>query len=184
MVIDRRTIMVTAPVEPTRPTTRHYLGRPVTGVVAPGLAPAGRSESEGATAMSRMLLCLHPRRAGRMSADPRLRAGSRWPLAGLCQVGARGRLVRRSHHGAGRLHTGQAPAQQASRTRHLVEQLPQGQADAAGFGRRSRSRVRKPYATQTKVTWWCRPTRPGTGRPNRGRRRRTPGGAACERNAP
>src|SRR6266545_4680125 len=35
----------------------------------------------------------------------------------------------------------------------LVEQLPQGQADAAGFGRRSRSRVRKPWATDTNVTW-------------------------------
>jgi hypothetical protein len=48
----------------------------------------------------------------------------RWPgmakhvngFIGLCQVGARGRPVRRSHRGAGRLHTGQAPAQQASRT--------------------------------------------------------------------
>ena len=37
-------------------------------------------------------------------------------LVGLCQVGARGRPLRRSHRGAGRLHTGQAPAQQASRT--------------------------------------------------------------------
>jgi hypothetical protein len=36
-------------------------------------------------------------------------------LVGLCQVGARARR-RRSHRGAGRLHTGQAPAQQASRT--------------------------------------------------------------------
>jgi len=37
-------------------------------------------------------------------------------LVGLCQIGARGRPVRRSHRGAGRWHTGQAPAQQASRT--------------------------------------------------------------------
>ena len=37
-------------------------------------------------------------------------------LVGLCHVGAGGRPVRRSHRGAGRLHTGQAPAQQASRT--------------------------------------------------------------------
>jgi hypothetical protein len=38
-----------------------------------------------------------------------------------------------------------------------VEQLPQAQADAAGFGWRSRSRVRKPCATETRVTWWCQP---------------------------
>jgi uncharacterized protein YbjQ (UPF0145 family) len=37
-------------------------------------------------------------------------------LVGPCQVGAGGRPVRRSHRGAGRLHSGQAPAQQASRT--------------------------------------------------------------------
>jgi hypothetical protein len=35
----------------------------------------------------------------------------------------------------------------------LIEQLPQGQADAAGFGRRSRSKVKKPCATDTIVTW-------------------------------
>jgi hypothetical protein len=38
-----------------------------------------------------------------------------------------------------------------------VEQLPQAQADAAGFGWRSRSRVKKPCATETRVTWWCQP---------------------------
>jgi transcriptional regulator with XRE-family HTH domain len=38
-----------------------------------------------------------------------------------------------------------------------VEQLPQAQADAAGFGWRSRSRVRKPCAAETRVTWWCQP---------------------------
>jgi hypothetical protein len=37
-------------------------------------------------------------------------------IVGLCQVGARGRAIWRSHRGAGRWHTGQAPAQQASRT--------------------------------------------------------------------
>jgi hypothetical protein len=42
----------------------------------------------------------------------------------------------------------------------LLQQLPQAQADAAGFGRRSRSRVRKPCATETSVTWWCQPTQP------------------------
>ena len=39
------------------------------------------------------------------------------------------------------------------------QQLPQAQADAAGFGRRSRSRVRNPWATETRVTWWCHPAR-------------------------
>jgi hypothetical protein len=34
----------------------------------------------------------------------------------------------------------------------LLQQLPQGQADATGFGRRSRSKVRKPCATLTRVT--------------------------------
>jgi hypothetical protein len=34
----------------------------------------------------------------------------------------------------------------------LAQQLPQRQADAIRFGRRSRSRVRKPWATETKVT--------------------------------
>jgi hypothetical protein len=34
----------------------------------------------------------------------------------------------------------------------LAEELPQGQADAIRFGRRSRSRVRKPWATETRVT--------------------------------
>ena len=34
----------------------------------------------------------------------------------------------------------------------LAEQLPQRQADAAGLGRPSRSRVRKPWATDTRVT--------------------------------
>jgi hypothetical protein len=28
------------------------------------------------------------------------------------------------------------------------------------FGRRRRSRVRKPCATETRVTWWCQPTQP------------------------
>jgi hypothetical protein len=37
-------------------------------------------------------------------------------LVGLCQVGARARPRWRSQRGAGRLHTGQAPAQQPSRT--------------------------------------------------------------------
>jgi hypothetical protein len=37
-------------------------------------------------------------------------------LVGLCQVGARGRLRRDSQPGAGRRHTGQVPAQQASKT--------------------------------------------------------------------
>jgi hypothetical protein len=51
--------------------------------------------------------------------------------------------------------TGTGPA--AQQGLQLTEQLPQRQADAAGFGRRSRSRVRKPWATDTRVTWWCQP---------------------------
>jgi hypothetical protein len=39
----------------------------------------------------------------------------------------------------------------------LLQQLPQGQADAASFGCRSRSKVRNPCATETSVTWWCQP---------------------------
>ena len=42
----------------------------------------------------------------------------------------------------------------------LVEQLPHSQADATSFGERSRSRVRNPWATDTKVTWWCQPGQP------------------------
>src|SRR5512132_4405990 len=37
-------------------------------------------------------------------------------ISGLCHVGAGGRPLRGSHRGAGRLHSGQAPAQPASRT--------------------------------------------------------------------
>jgi hypothetical protein len=42
MVIERHTIMVTAPVEPAGATTRHYLGRRVTGLWRPGWP--GRAE--------------------------------------------------------------------------------------------------------------------------------------------
>jgi hypothetical protein len=51
--------------------------------------------------------------------------------------------------------TGAGPA--AQQGLQLAQQLPQAQADAAGFGRPSRSKVRKPWATETKVTWWCQP---------------------------
>jgi hypothetical protein len=47
--------------------------------------------------------------------------------------------------------TGAGPA--GEQGLQLAQQLPQRQADAAGFGRRSRSRVRKPWATATRVTW-------------------------------
>jgi hypothetical protein len=51
--------------------------------------------------------------------------------------------------------TGAGPA--GEQGLQLAQQLPQRQADAAGFGRPSRSKVRKPWATETKVTWWCQP---------------------------
>jgi hypothetical protein len=51
--------------------------------------------------------------------------------------------------------TGAGPT--AQQGLQLAQELPQRQADAAGFGRRSRSRVRKPWATETNVTWWCQP---------------------------
>src|SRR6266545_4120633 len=44
--------------------------------------------------------------------------------------------------------TGAGPA--AQQGLQLAKQLPQRQADAAGFGRPSRSRVRKPWATATR----------------------------------
>jgi hypothetical protein len=69
-------------------------------------------------------------------------SGSAWPPW-------RGTLAQRT--GAG--PTGQQDLQ-------LAEQLPQGQADATRFGERSRSRVTKPCATKTSVTWWCQPTQP------------------------
>jgi nucleotide-binding universal stress UspA family protein len=47
-----------------------------------------------------------------------------------------------------RAGAGPAPKQHLQ----LLKQLPQAQADATCFGRRSRSRVRNPWATDTKVT--------------------------------
>jgi hypothetical protein len=72
-------------------------------------------------------------------------------LIGLGQVGAWGRPVRRSHRGAGRLHIGQAPAQQASSTCsspsscHRVRPTPPVVGGAAAPGS-------KPCATETRVT--------------------------------
>src|SRR6266487_2508971 len=69
-------------------------------------------------------------------------------IVGLCQVGARGRPVRRSHRGAGRWHSGQAPAQQASRTCscssscHKLRPTPLVLGDAAAPGSGSRARLR------------------------------------------
>jgi hypothetical protein len=69
-------------------------------------------------------------------------------LIGLCHVGAGGRPVRRSHRGAGRLHSGQAPAQQASRTCsspsscHKVRPTPPVLGVAAVPGSESRGRPR------------------------------------------
>jgi hypothetical protein len=69
-------------------------------------------------------------------------------LIGLCQVGARGGPVRRSHRGAGRLHSGQAPAQQASSTCsspsscHKVRPTPPVLGVAAAPGSRSHARSR------------------------------------------
>src|SRR5215211_7172050 len=54
---------------------------------------------------------------------------------------------------ADRAGAGPAPKQHLQR----LEQLPHAQADATCFGRRSRSRVRNPWATDTKLTWWCQP---------------------------
>jgi pimeloyl-ACP methyl ester carboxylesterase len=69
-------------------------------------------------------------------------------LVGLCQVGTRGRPLWRSHRGAGRLHTGQAPAQQANKTCswssscHKVRPTPPVLGVAAAPGSRSRARPR------------------------------------------
>jgi hypothetical protein len=49
---------------------------------------------------------------------------------------------------ADRAGAGPAPKQHLQ----LLKQLPQAQADATCLGRRSRSRVRNPWATDTKVT--------------------------------
>jgi SAM-dependent methyltransferase len=69
-------------------------------------------------------------------------------LVGLCQVGAGGDPVRHSHRGAGRWHTGQAPAQQASRTCscssscHKLRPTPLVLGDAAAPGSKSHARPR------------------------------------------
>jgi hypothetical protein len=87
------------------------------------------------------------RATGTLSADE-LHEQLYHDLIGLCQVGARGRPLRRSHRGAGRWHTGQAPAQQASRTCscssscHKLRPTPPVLGDAAAPGSKSRARPR------------------------------------------
>ena len=52
--------------------------------------------------------------------------------------------------GAGTVPAGQERLQ-------LPDDLKEGQAAALAGGRRRRSRVRKPWATDTSVTWWFQP---------------------------
>jgi hypothetical protein len=96
---------------------------------------------------SAVTLLVHGDLAGKHVVNPE-QGYSRKLLVGLCQVGARGGPVRRSHRGAGRLHTGQAPAQQASRTCsspsscHKLKPTPPDLGSGAAPGSGSRARPR------------------------------------------
>jgi len=74
-------------------------------------------------------------------------------LSGWCAGSSRS--VEPSGCGTSAQRTGAGPT--GEQDLQLTQQLPQRQADAAGFGRPSRSIVRKPWATETRVTWWCQP---------------------------
>jgi hypothetical protein len=88
-------------------------------------------------------LRIRPHRHGRLpTATPsRTLSGRCAGLSSVTEPARRGTPTNRT--GAG-----PAPKQHLQ----LLEQLPQAQADATCVGRRSRSRVRKPWATDTKVT--------------------------------
>src|SRR5829696_2396579 len=101
-------------------------------------------------------------------------------LIGLCQVGARGRPLRRNHCGAGRLHTGQTPAQQASSTCSSPSNCHKVRPTPPVLGGAAAPRSGCPRAGSTASTWSARAchgaTRPAASAPAARHRPAAPGG--------
>jgi hypothetical protein len=135
----KRSLPEVTPRHPRSPVPAAAAGRAPESRPAPGLPRGGRAPASS-------------HRAGERSPGGSVRAPQPGPAGGRLvdhgQVGAGGRPGRRSHRGAGRWHSGQAPAQQANRTCsspsscHKLRPTPPDLGSGAASGSESRARPR------------------------------------------